>query len=62
MTTRIVNRRTEAPTCIMGWKQVTDDCPECGPDGPCLYEPDRVKPSLGRRFRAKFGFSSGDRA
>lgn len=34
-------------TCETGWKQVTDDCPVCGPDGPCEIEPDRVKPSKG---------------
>lgn len=37
--------RPETPTCCTGWKQVTDDCPVCGPNGPCQEEPDRVKPS-----------------
>jgi hypothetical protein len=25
----------DTPTCFTGWKQVTDDCPLCGPYGPC---------------------------
>lgn len=43
--------RQRVPTCCTGWKQVTDDCPMCGPDGPCQEEPDRVRPSLWRRLR-----------
>lgn len=35
-------RRLAAPTCDTRFKQVTDDCPVCGPKGPC---PDGLKPS-----------------
>ena len=37
---------TSVPTCETGWKQVTDDCPVCGPAGPCEREPERVRRSI----------------
>jgi hypothetical protein len=45
-----IARRGETPTCQTGWKQVTDDCPACGPDGPCTEEGGPLKPSLKRKW------------
>lgn len=37
-----MTNRKDVPTCYTGWKQVWDDCPVCGPDGPC-QEPEEAE-------------------
>ena len=50
-----MNNRLIAPTCYTGWAQVYEGCPECGPDGPCIYIPDFASRIAAGRLQKRRG-------